>query len=94
MFEAALSHRQKNVPQVCSTFKKERAAYVDHDSLLAHLLQSERCTDCTPVKFNGAANAVHAAAENDDSVVIKSHIVRSSIVGGVLKVGKLANTFL
>jgi hypothetical protein len=85
MFEVALSHRQKNVPQVCSTFKKGRAAYVDHDSLFAHLLQSERCTDCTPVKFNGAANAVHTAAENDDSVVVETDIMSSCIVGRILR---------
>jgi hypothetical protein len=69
-------------------------AYIDHDSLFAHLLQSERCTDCAPIEFNGAANSVHAAAENDDSVVVERNIMSCCIISCVLKVEKLVTSFL
>ncbi len=45
--------------------RKESLTYIDHDSLFAHLLQCQSRADCAPIEFNGAANAVHAAAEND-----------------------------
>lgn len=57
--------------------------YVDHNGLLAHLLQGKGGADGTPIEFDGATNSVDTTAENDSSMVVESHIVSCGIVGCV-----------
>lgn len=40
--------------------------YVDHDSLLAHLLQSESRTDGAPIELDGASDSIYSRPENDN----------------------------
>lgn len=56
---------------------------VNHDGLLAHLLKSEGCANCTPIEFNRRTDSVNAGSKNDSSVVIEGHVVSGGIVGGV-----------
>jgi hypothetical protein len=51
------------------------ATYIDHNGLLAELVECESGVDGTPIEFHRAADTVDTASENDYTVVIECHIV-------------------
>lgn len=59
------------------------STYVDHDCLLAKLVQRHSCVDSTPVELDGTANAVDTAAQHNYAVVVECNIVGGGVVGGV-----------
>jgi hypothetical protein len=48
---------------------------VDHNSLLALLLEGESSVDSTPIELDGRSNSVAARTQNNDTVVVELHIV-------------------
>jgi hypothetical protein len=48
---------------------------VDHDSLLALLLEGESSVDSTPIELDGGSNSVAARTQNNDTVVVKRYVV-------------------
>ena len=57
--------------------------YVDHDSLLAELVERHGRVDGAPIELDGATNTVDTATEHENTVVIEGNVVGSGIVGGL-----------
>lgn len=57
---------------------------VDHDSLLAKLVERHGSVDSAPIELNRATNAVDTAAENKYTMVVKGDIVGGGVVCSVL----------
>jgi len=57
--------------------------YVDHDCLLAELVEGHGGIDSTPVELDRTANAVDTASEDNDAMVVEGNIVRGGVVRGV-----------
>lgn len=61
--------------------------YVDHDSLLAHLLECKGSADSAPIELDGRTNSVDSTSKNESSVVIEGDIVGGGVVRSVQVVG-------
>jgi hypothetical protein len=57
--------------------------YVDHDSLLAKLVQRHGSVDSTPIELDGATNTVDTTTENEDAVVVEGDVVGGGVVGSL-----------
>jgi hypothetical protein len=60
---------------------------VDHDRLLAHLADSARASDSTPIELDRASDTVNTRAKDHSSVLIELKVVRGRVVGRVQVVG-------
>ena len=60
---------------------------VDHDGLVAHVLDAAHTRHRTPVELDRGADAVHTRAEHHRTVLVKLDVVRSCVVGRVQVVG-------
>lgn len=58
---------------------------VDHDSLLALLLEGESSVDSTPIEFDGGSDAVDARSQYNNTVVVELDIVSTCVIGSVLE---------
>lgn len=59
------------------------STHVDHDSLLAHLVERKRGIDGAPIEFDGAANAVDTASKDDDTMVVEGNVVGGGVIRGL-----------
>lgn len=57
--------------------------YVDHDSLLAELVERHGRVDGAPIELDGATNTVDTATEHENTVVLECDVVGRGVVGGV-----------
>ena len=56
---------------------------VDHDSLLALLLEREGGVHSTPIELDGATDTVDTRSENQDTMVVELDVMRARIISSI-----------